>query len=102
MNDGTIKACGYNVNGQLGLNDLVDRNVFTSVPNITGVKQISCGISHIILLMNDGTIKACGYNSKDQLGLNDLVNRNIFIDVPNITGVKQISCGEYHTYVINE
>ena len=42
---------------------LVNRKIFTDVPNITGVKQISCGYNHTILLMNDGTIKSCGYNS---------------------------------------
>ena len=72
---------------------LVNRSVFTDVPNITGVKQIACGNDHNMLLMNDGTIKACGNNFYGQLGLNDLVNRKVFTDVPNITGVKQISCG---------
>ena len=76
MINGTIKSCGYNMYGQLGLNDLVDKKVFTDVPNIAGVKQISCGYSHIILLMNDGTIKSCGSNAKGELGLNDLVNRS--------------------------
>ena len=87
MNDGTIKACGNNGYGQLGLNDIVDRKVFTDVPNITGVKQISCGHHHTMLLMNDSTIKTCGYNVNGQLGLNDLVNRTVFNVIPNIEPV---------------
>ena len=100
MNDGTIKACGANSEGQLGLNDLVDRKVFTNVPNITGIKQIACGNSHTMLLMNDGTIRVCGSNGQGQLGLNDLVTKTVFASVPNITGVKQISCGYFHSLLL--
>ena len=60
------------------------------MPNITGVKQISCGRDFSVLLMNDGTIKTCGHNIDGQLGLNDIVNKSVFTNVPNITGVKQI------------
>ena len=52
----------------------IDKLVFTDVPDITGVKQVSCGTNHTLLLMNDGTIKVCGNNNCGQLGLNDIVD----------------------------
>ena len=81
----------------MGLNDTSDRKVFTDVPNITGVKQITCGWGHTILLMNDGNIKACGYNGVGQLGLNITTNTKVFADVTS--AVEQISCGWNHTMI---
>ena len=95
----TIKACGNNSYGQLGLNDITQRSIFVNVTNITGVKQISCGDQHSLILMNTGNIKTCGWNAEGQLGLNDLVQRVVFTDVPNITEVADISCGHQHTII---
>ena len=81
----------------MALGDIIDRKVFTDVPNITGVKQVSCGEYYTILLMNDGTIKACGNNQYGQLGSNNTIR---FITIPNITGVKQIACGQNHTMLL--
>ena len=71
-NDGSVWACGYNANGQLGLGDTTNKNTFTQVTtNINNdVKQIAaCGEYYTFLLKNDGSAWACGLNAKGQLGL---------------------------------
>jgi alpha-tubulin suppressor-like RCC1 family protein/uncharacterized protein YbcV (DUF1398 family) len=103
QNDGTVKACGQNGNGQLGLGNTANKNIPTLIPNLDNVKQISCGYYHTVFLLNDGTVKVCGENSYGQLGLGDTTNRLTPILIPNLNNVKQISCGAYHTiFLLND
>ena len=102
-NDGSIWSCGYNEEGQLGLNNTTDKTTFTKVTtNISNVKQIVCGYSHTVILKNDGSVWSCGYNSDGQLGLNNTTDKTSFTKVTtNINNdVKQIACGYYHTFIL--
>ena len=103
-NDGSVWSCGYNYNGQLGLGDTADRNVFTQVTtNINNdVKQIVCGSHHTFILKNDGTVYSCGNNEYGELGLNDTTNKTVFTQVTtNINNdVKQIACGSQHAFIL--
>ena len=40
MKDKTVKACGYNNCGQLGLGDTINRTVLTTVPDLINVIYI--------------------------------------------------------------
>ena len=101
-NDGTVWSCGYNAQGQLGLNDYTNRNTFTQVTeNVSDVKEILCGCMHVIMVKNDGSVWACGFNQYGQLGLGDSSNRPAFTQVTtNVSDVKEIICGGYHTFMI--
>jgi alpha-tubulin suppressor-like RCC1 family protein len=73
-----IYVCGNNVNGQLGLGDNIDRNVYVRLENNFGfIKDIFCGRSHNIILNEKNEIYVCGYNYGGQLGLGDNENRNL-------------------------
>ena len=62
MNDGTIKVCGDNYHGQLGLNDLgYNKQYLPTYQIYQELNKYHVVSTHIMLLMNDGTIKACGY-----------------------------------------
>ena len=98
LQDGTVKACGQNNYGQLGLGD-TDNRTFPVDLSIEGVRRIACGNSHTMFIMQDGTVKACGNNSYGQLGLGDTNNRTSPVDL-SIEGVKQIVCGNTHTVFI--
>lgn len=98
LKNGTIKACGRNTEGQLGLGDNTNRLTIVDLP-LTNVKCIYAGDNYAMALMNDGTVKACGNNADGQLGLGDKNNRNLWTDVP-ITGVKDICCGRRTTHFL--
>ena len=100
--DGTVFACGYNNDGQLGLGDNEDRNTFTAVrltvrrdeqgkkrpEEVIEVvaKELVAGNHHTIIVGGDtafGVVFACGWNYYGQLGLGDTQNRNTFQIVRN-------------------
>lgn len=72
MEDGTVKACGYNTSGELGLGDKEDKTIPTEIPglkNVIDIQNESCNAT--IFIMTDGSAKALGYNYQGCLGLGD-------------------------------
>ena len=75
--DGAVYSCGYNGNGNLGVGDATQRNVFTAVP--TGGSRYVTDIassSHsnevaICMLMDDGQLFMFGYGGASQVGDDD-------------------------------
>ena len=103
-NDGTLWATGDNSQGQLGLGDTTEVNIFTEVTSvvvdISDIKTISCGGNHVFIMSNDGTLYTTGNNTYGQLGLGGFSNMPYFVDVPNIDNVKKVSCGDTHTAIL--
>ena len=97
--DGTLWTWGYNLIGQLGVNDNTTRS--TPVTTLLGGnnwKSIAGGGYHTVALKTDGTLWSWGYNAYGQLGVNNTANR--FTPVTTLLGGnnwKSISCGFYHT-----
>ena len=106
--DSTVFASGNNGNGQLGLGDKIDRNVFTAVPALLEgklAKQVVTGDSYTMILANDGTVFGCGENKDGQLGLGDNMDRNTFVPVPALPDgklAKQVVAGSHHTMILAE
>lgn len=99
MKDGTVKAWGNNIYGQLGLGHNNSVKIPTTVSALgTEVDRIIYYKDSIFAIMKDGTAKAWGRNSYGELGLGDTTNRNTPVDV-NIPGnnIKNIYCNEYST-----
>ncbi|GBG07987.1 putative fibronectin type III domain-containing protein [Paenibacillus agaridevorans] len=102
MENGMVKAWGFNMYGQLGLGDTTNRNIPTTLTGLTGVKQLAAGSKHTLLLMEDGAVKTWGLGSDGQLGLGNTTYRNIPTDVTSLSGVKQIVAGDSHTLALME
>jgi hypothetical protein len=71
--NGTLKtyATGFNVDGQIGTNTVVDINVFTLINQLTG-KRISKGSVHLYaatFVTSSGEVWSAGYNGNGQFGL---------------------------------
>ena len=60
--DGTIWGTGLNTNGQLGVNDIINKSNFTQASTITGVTNISSGNTFSVVVSNSN-IFVSGYNS---------------------------------------
>jgi hypothetical protein len=78
MTDGTIWGTGLNGNGQLGLNDIINKTTLTQITSdISGCtpKYISCGALNTMVLMTNGIIWGTGLNSNGQLGIGNTTQK---------------------------
>lgn len=85
MRSGNVKCWGYNLFGQLGLNDNVTRGnaagqMGTNLPfldfgNGLTVKQIVAGDSFVCTILNNDRVRCWGYNLDGQLGIGNAVNQ---------------------------
>ena len=83
-NDGSVYSCGYNANGQLGLDNYTNKTTFTQVTtNINNdVKEVVCDYQCTIILKNDGSVWCCGRNDYGQLGLGNTGIRTTLTMIP--------------------
>ncbi len=117
---GKVLTWGQNSNGQLG----AGITATTPVPHpvyvkdeegndITGIKQISAGATHILALTEDGEIWSWGQNNYGQLGINNtspskkvsaikVQKLNDDGTLSNQTGVKQVSAGDNFSVILTE
>jgi alpha-tubulin suppressor-like RCC1 family protein len=84
--DGTVRVCGQNVFGQIGVNDTTDRPTPVQVWGISSsATAIACGGYHAAVILPTGTVMTFGKNSRGQLGVNDTTNRSTPVTVLNIS-----------------
>lgn len=67
MKDGTVKSCGRNVFGELGLGHKNPVATPTTIPNLNNVKQILYGTYSATFLLKDGTAYLSGNNNYNNL-----------------------------------
>ena len=71
---GNVWVTGYNNNGQLGLGDSTDRNIFERVTSNVNVNQgvtsykIAAGVGRSYVLDTNGRMWGCGYNVNGEFG----------------------------------
>ena len=77
--NGKLYVWGNNSCGQLGLNDLLNRNFPHEIhfkESITSIKSIHGSTNYTICVTHDGKIYAWGHNKVGQLGLGDMNHRS--------------------------
>ena len=101
-NDGSIRSCGNNTSGCLGIDYDGDWPSFMPIDNMSNVSQIACGSNTSFVVKTDGTVWCCGGGFYGQLGLgeNDTDNKYVFVQVPNMTNAKQVFCGGSYTFIL--
>jgi alpha-tubulin suppressor-like RCC1 family protein len=100
--DGTLWSWGYNLYGQLGVNDTRSRSTpVTTILGGTNWKLSSGGAIHTVAIKTDGTLWSWGYNSDGQLGINNNTNRTTPVTtILGGTNWKSIACGNFHTVAL--
>ena len=93
--DGTLWAWGYNINGQLGDNTIIDRSSpVQTIAGGTNWKSVSCGFYHTTAIKTDGTLWTWGPNNSGQLGDNTIIDRSSPVQtIAGGTNWKSVSCG---------
>jgi RHS repeat-associated protein len=68
LSNGTVKAWGYNANGELGIGSTVQMTVPTNVIGLSNIVMVAGGYDHSMALDNSGHVWAWGDNSGGELG----------------------------------
>ncbi|MDR2152005.1 MAG: hypothetical protein LBO72_04205 [Helicobacteraceae bacterium] len=103
--DGKLYVAGRNRDGQLGLGDAKERDVFTLVSSLEGKKivAIAAGSFHSLALDSNGKVYAAGENNVGQLGLGDKSRRWKFTEVSALSDKKivAIAAGGSHSLALD-
>ena len=70
QSNGTLWAWGFNDEGQLGLNDNIERSSPTQVGALSVWARTAPGSQHSLAIQSNGTLWSWGYNFSGQLGNN--------------------------------
>ncbi|AYV81771.1 MAG: chromosome condensation regulator [Harvfovirus sp.] len=101
LTNGKVMACGSNMSGQLGSENLKRNNSFRELENIKDVVQIACGDSHSFIKLEDGSIMGCGNNFSGQLGLGKIRSVLSFTKIEYVANnVREIVCGSCNTFLL--
>lgn len=102
---GSVWTCGSNNYGQLGLNDTIDRNLPTQIPDFNDVVKLINGISYTFAIKKDNTVWGWGANGTGHLGLGDSgASYSILspIEISALKSLKLLSAGLYHNLALIE
>lgn len=92
-NDGTVWACGYNFEGEVGDGSTIQRNTPVQVSGLLDIEAIAGGDKHSVFLKKDGTVWACGYNNAGQLGDGTSIAKYTPVQVTNLCNMATVVKG---------
>ena len=99
-------STGYNVNGELALNDTVNKSSPTQIGSSTNWSKIGVGgyfedtAAPVAAIKTDGTLWGWGRNSFGQLGLGDSINRSSPTQIGALTNWSNISVSDSKIFAI--
>ena len=101
LNDGTLRAWGFNEQGQLGDGSNELRPSPVSVPGLAGVTAVSAGRDHALALLSDGTVRAWGANDFGQLGTaGPAAGSPSPVAVPGLSDIVTVTAGVHASMAI--
>jgi len=98
--DGSLRAWGNDLSGELGDGRILSEQSPTSVPGLANVAAVSAGFEHSVALMRDGTVWAWGNNDFGQLGDATAIGRSKPMPVPGLANIVAVSAGWFHTLAL--
>jgi alpha-tubulin suppressor-like RCC1 family protein len=93
--DGTVWACGRNLEGELGDGTTTERHTYVQVTGLSGVKAITCGRIHTAVVKTDGTAWTWGNNQFGQLGDGTVNGRSTPVQVTGLSGAQAVAGWTY-------
>lgn len=102
ISDGTVRAWGYNANGELGNGASGgNSNVPVTVSELANVTTIAAGTNHSLALLSDGTVRAWGSKNNGKLGDGTFSGNNgTPATVAGLTNVTAIAAGSNHSLAV--
>ncbi len=102
MQDGTVKAWGYNQYGQLGDGTVLERWSPKTIPGLRGVKKLVAGNRFGLALLQDGTVKMWGwmFGAYSHSGIQDDKARYIPVDLAEVSDVVDLFALSYGAVVV--
>lgn len=91
LKDGTVKGCGSNANGQLGVENYFQKFP-TVIPGLTGVTQITAGFKHSVFVLENNRVKVCGRGQFGTVFPDEQISIPTYI--PNLFNVLSASARE--------
>ena len=96
IDDGTVQCFGDNQYGQLGLDDLLDRNGAREVPGVTGVSSLALGSGTSCAVHDDQSVSCWGRNDFGQTGDGNTQHHAQPRTIAGLTRVAQMAVGMGH------
>jgi alpha-tubulin suppressor-like RCC1 family protein len=98
--DRTVRAWGYNGEGQIGNGTTENKLGPVPVPGLSDVTAVSAGY-HNLAIKSGGSLWVWGAGWSGQLGLGTTDSALTPVQVPGLTGVVAVSAGESHSLVLD-
>jgi RHS repeat-associated protein len=103
LSNGTVKAWGFNADGELGDGSTTNSDVPVTVSGLSGVTAIAANGYYSLALLSNGTVKAWGENFYGQLGNGTSgvgTNSDVPVAVSGLSGVTAIAAGFWHALAL--
>lgn len=100
----SIKASGYNIEGQLD-NNKQNIEYYITEPKVHNVYKMDRSTYHTIYITSDLRVWGVGYNGQGQLGLGSISHTYDIKEIPlpiNRKSVKEVVCGGYSSYILDK
>lgn len=103
LDDGTVRAWGYNVVGEVGDGTVIQRASPVPVLGVRNAMAIAAGSGFSLALLADGTLMTWGQNFNGQLGRRTPEKGNpIPARAEGLTGIRAIVAGAMHVLALTE
>ena len=104
LGDGTVRAWGYNVAGEVGDGTVIQRGTPVPVPGIRKAVAIGAGSSLSVALLDDGTVMTWGEHAAGQLGRRapDTGPNPIPAAAEGVKGIRAIAVGAMHVLALTD
>jgi len=100
LTDGTVRAWGFNGDGELGDGTTTFSDTPVQVSGLTDVIAIAAGDRHSLAVKRDGTVWSWGYNGFGQLGDGTTTSSATPVQVTGLSGVIALAGGGYHSLAL--